>query len=72
MIASRMTYCADTGASNTACPPRRAFVASDARRRGQACDNTRRSQSAFGAALPTPAMLAGVDNTFRFRLMPDT
>jgi len=29
-------------------------------------------QSAFGAALPTPAMLAGVDNTVGFRLMPDT
>jgi hypothetical protein len=34
MIASRMNEHASDGALNTACPPRRSFVASDARRRG--------------------------------------
>jgi hypothetical protein len=72
VIASRMTCHADNVASNTACPPRRSFVASDARRRGQACDNNLETLCAFGAALPTPALRAGVDNTPRFRLMPDT
>lgn len=72
MTASRMTCHADAGASNTACPPRRSFVASDARRRGQPCDNTLQKPTAFGARLPTPALRAGVDNTVRFRLMPDT
>ena len=72
MIASRMSCHASRRASNTACPPRRSFVAGDARRRGQACAESLQTTTAFGAALPTPAMLAGVDNTIRFRLMPDT
>jgi hypothetical protein len=67
-----MTCHADAGASNTACPPRRSFVASDARRRGQACDYSLGGSTAFGAVLPTPPLHAGVDNTVRFRLMPDT
>ncbi|WP_157048639.1 hypothetical protein [Verminephrobacter eiseniae] len=36
-IASRRTVIHDDAALNTTCPPRRAFVASDARRRGQVC-----------------------------------
>ena len=72
MIASRMTCCANAGSSDTACPPRWSFVASDARRRGHACDNSLQTPTAFGAALPTPSLRAGVDNTVRFRLMPDT
>ena len=69
MNASRKTQHANDRASNTACPPRRSFVASDARRRGQACDAQLQTVIAFGAALPTPAMLAGVDNTIRFSLI---
>jgi hypothetical protein len=51
----------------------RSSQATPARRRGQACTADLRTNTiAFGAALPTPAMLAGVDNTFGFTLMPDT
>ena len=71
MIASRMTCYPDAGSSNTACPPRRSFVASDARRRGQACVAERPILIAFGAALTTPAMLAGMDNAQRFTAIVD-
>ncbi|MCW5230172.1 hypothetical protein D5046_02085 [Verminephrobacter eiseniae] len=50
----------------------KAFVASDARRRGQVCIVEGAKTIAFGAELPTPAMLASVDNSLAFRLMPDT
>ena len=63
MIASRSIEHADAAAVNTACPPRRSFVASDARRRGQACRVHHETMAACGVVLPTPAMLAGVDNT---------
>lgn len=66
--ASRKTVHPGDRAPNTTCPPRRAFVASDARRRGQVCRVEDRKTIAFGAVLTTPAMLASVDNT----LMPDT
>ena len=63
MTASRIRVRAAATTPNTACPQRRSFVAGDARRRGQACgDDNWTELSAFGAALPTPAMLAGVDN----------
>jgi hypothetical protein len=71
-IASRMTVACDDTAPNTTCPPRRAFVASDARRRGQVCLVDEETLIAFGGMLPTPAMLASVDNTLDSRLMPDT
>ena len=70
MIASR-SHSATAKRSNTACPPRRSFVASDARRRGQACITNSPTPTAFGAALPTPAMLAGVDNAQRFSVIVD-
>ena len=63
MTASRMTVIYDVAAPNTTCPPRRAFVASDARRRGQVCIVAGMSIIAFGGVLTTPAMLASVDNT---------
>jgi len=63
MIASRRIEPANARAVNTACPPRRSFVASDARHRGQACRTEYDDKIACGAALPTPAILAGVDNT---------
>jgi hypothetical protein len=63
MTASRIRVRAAATTPNTACPQRRSFVARDARRRGQACNNDIRNEmTAFGAALTTPAMLAGVDN----------
>ena len=65
MTASRNPCTATLGAGDTACPPRRSFVASDAHRRGQACLGEAPALTAFGAALPTPAMLAGVDNARR-------
>ena len=66
MTASRTPSITTLGAVSTACPPRRSFVASDARRHGQACVTGEASATAaFGAALPTPAMLAGVDNARR-------
>ena len=66
MTASRIPSIASLGAVSTACPPRRSFVASDARRRGQACVRSEASATtAFGAALPTPAMLYSVDNARR-------
>ena len=66
MTASRMTVIYDVAAPNTTCPPRRAFVASDARRRGQVCIVVRTNIIAFGGVLTTPAMLASVDNTRGF------
>ena len=67
MTASRKTQNAHARAVNTACPPRRSFVASDARRRGQPCLGGHRRTTAFGAALPTPATsIAGVDNALHF------
>ena len=71
MTASRNTSGATATPSNPACPPRRSFVASDARRRGQACITNTPTVTAFGAALPTPAMLAGVDNARRFSVIVD-
>ena len=63
MSASRIRMHATASAPNTPCPQRRSFVAGDARRQGQACNDNYRPQTiAFGAALTTPAMLAGVDN----------
>jgi len=51
----------------------RSSQATPARRRGQACSSALRIKpSPSGAVLPTPAMLAGVDNTHGFKLMPDT
>jgi hypothetical protein len=71
MTASRRSSHASVAPSNTACPPRRSFVASDARRRGQACLVTQSTTTAFGAALTTPAMLAGVDNAGHFSAIVD-
>jgi hypothetical protein len=65
MIASRSPCGTTAKTPNTACPPRRSFVASDARRRGQAFLANGPTTTAFGAALTTPAMLAGVDNAQR-------
>jgi hypothetical protein len=59
-------------APDTACPPRRSFVASDARRRGQACRSNTFKTTAFGDRFPTPALRASVDNLWSFTLMPDT
>ncbi|WP_265658051.1 hypothetical protein, partial [Verminephrobacter eiseniae] len=59
------------GAPNTTCPPRRAFVASDARRRGQVCIVEGAKTITFGAELPTPAMLASVDNSLAFTAIVD-
>ena len=69
--ASRSNSTATRAVSGTACPPRRSFVASDARRRGQACQTSIRNLIAFGVALPTPAMLASVDNARRFTVIVD-
>lgn len=72
MTASRSPGSANAEASNTACPPRRSFVASDARRRGQACICNSSNMIAFGAALTTPATsIAGVDNARRFSAIVD-
>ena len=71
MIASRTPSDADAVPVDTACPPRRSFVAGDARRPGQACCNCTPNTIAFGAALPTPAMLAGMDNARRFTEIVD-
>jgi hypothetical protein len=56
----------DDAAPNTTCPPRRAFVASDACRRGQVCLAVGTNTIAFGGVLTTSAMLASVDNTRSF------
>ena len=71
MTASRRSCSITAIAPNTACPPRRSFVAGDARRRGQACAVDRQILIAFGAALTTPAMLAGMDNARRFTAIVD-
>ncbi|MDH5332003.1 MAG: hypothetical protein OEW27_18830 [Aquincola sp.] len=71
MTASRSPCSVAVAPSNTACPPRRSFVASDARRRGQACLEHSSTMPAFGAALTTPAMLAGVDNAQRLGAIVD-
>jgi hypothetical protein len=71
MTASRIPMHDPASAPNTACPQRRSFVAGDARRRGQACHNSNPpDMTAFGAALTTPAMLAGVDNA-RYSVIVD-
>ena len=73
MIASRSQCQAQVRAMNTACPPRRPFVASDARRRGQACLADHQPTTAFGDVLHTPAKsIAGVHNTRDFKLIADT
>ena len=72
MTASRTPSIATLGAGDTACPPRRSFVAGDARRRGQACLTHAPTMTAFGAALTTPAMLAGMDNARHFSVIVDT
>jgi len=69
--ASRRTVIHDDAAPNTTCPPRRAFVASDAHRRGQVCIVEGAKTIAFGAELPTPAMLASVDNSLAFTAIVD-
>lgn len=71
MSASRIARTNPAAAANTACPPRRSFVASDARRRGQAFAVELKALIAFGAALTTPAMLASVDNARRFTMIVD-
>ena len=50
----------------------RSSQATPARRRGQACSSALRIKpSPSGAVLPTPAMLAGVDNAQRFSIIVD-
>lgn len=71
MTASRSPSRTTATPLDTACPPRRSFVAGDARRRGQACLVNAPTTTAFGAALSTPAMLAGVDNAQRLRVIVD-
>lgn len=72
MTASRNQRSTTAAPSNTACPPRRSFVAGDARRRGQACLANTLTTTAFGATLTTPATgVAGVDNARRFSVIVD-
>lgn len=71
MNAARRLNEATVNASKTACPPRRSCVASAARRRGQACTDARPTTIAFGAALPTSALRADVDNARRFSVIVD-
>jgi hypothetical protein len=71
MTASRRSCSTTALALNTACPPRRSFVASDARHRGQAYAAQDQTSTAFGAALTTPAMFAGMDNARRFTAIVD-
>ena len=66
MSASRCSSHCTASAYDTACPPRRSCVTGDAHRRGQACTRFSPTMIACGAAFPTPAILAGVDNTQRF------
>ena len=56
---------------NMACLPRRSFVASDARRRGQAYAVERQILIASCDALTPPAVLARMDNARRFTVMVD-
>jgi hypothetical protein len=63
---------ATAAALNTACPPRQSLVAGDDRRRGQACRDGPPNSTSLGAALPTQAILAGVDNAANFTLIADT
>ena len=50
----------------------RSSQATPARHRGQACAGAPRTKTiAFGAALPTSAMLAGADNTVHFNTNVD-
>lgn len=75
MIASRRHQHTHARAANTACPPRRSVGSSQAptaRHRGQACRQSHQPSIAFGAALPTPALRAGVDNTVSFTAIADT
>ena len=71
MTASRSSLSTTAIGPNTACPPRRSFVASDDRHRGQACAVDRQALTACGAALTTPAMLAGMDNARHFSAIVD-
>ncbi len=71
MTASRRPQHATARAHDTACPPRRPFVAGDARRRGQACLDKPEKRTAFGATLTTPALRASVDNAPRFSAIED-
>ena len=69
MIASRRCCPTKVAAPDTACPPRRSFVASDARRRGQACRIDPNTTTAFGDRLSTPALRASVDNLWSFTVI---
>jgi hypothetical protein len=72
MTASRSSSSATAEPSNTACPPRRSFVASDARRRGHACLDNAPTMTAFVAALTTPGdCIAGVDSAQPFSVSVD-
>ena len=71
MTASRSPKHATARARDTACPPRRSFVAGDARRRGQACLDNPENLTAFGDALTTPALRVSVDNALRFSGIED-
>jgi hypothetical protein len=72
VVRQRCSSRKQTSAFDTACPPRRSFVASDARRRGQTCRDVPPTNIAFGDSLPTPAMLAGVDKLSNSISIEDT
>lgn len=66
MTASRRPGRAGVRAPGTACPPRRSFVAVRRPPPGTGLrGRTRTKTPACGAVLPTPAMLAGMDNARR-------
>lgn len=69
MIASRRCCQTKVAAPDTACPPRRSFVAGDARRRGQAWRIDSTTTTAFGDRFPTPALCASVDNLWSFTVI---